>query len=55
MRSLNPLGFELTMVKLSIGRECARWVARLLIADGLGCDTGMFVLGLLPENSASLT
>ena len=54
-RRSNSLGFEPRMVMLSIESECANRIAWSLMADILGFETSLFVLGLLPECSTTLT
>ena len=55
MQRLSSLGFETKMVKLSVESECANRIAWSLTADISGCETGLLVLWLLPECSATLT
>ena len=54
-RRLNSLGLKPNMVKLYIESESSNRTAWSLEADILGCETRLFVLGLLPECSATLT
>ena len=52
---LKSLGFDPRMVKLSIESEFANQIAWSHMSDILGCEIRLFVLGLLPECSATLT